>query len=97
MEDREEVDVTDTRQWQDSRIDDPKPSLYLEGGSGGEEIVGPSRGVTIAHPLKLDIPPNSHSPPIWEIIGPPEDNDVAHRATDETFAARYVSRPLLYD
>ena len=94
MEDREEVDVTDGRRWRDSHVDDP--GLDPEGGIGGE-IVGSSRGVTITHPLRLDIPPNSHSPPIWEIIGPPEDNDVAHRATDETFAARYVSRPLLYD
>ena len=97
MEDREEVDVTDTRQWQDSRIDDPKPSLYPKGGSRGEEAVGPSRGMTIAHPLKLDIPPNSHSPPIWEIIGPPEDNNTPHRATNNILTARYVPRLLLYD
>lgn len=91
-EDQEEVDVTDTRQWRDSRTDDPSPSLDPEGSLGGGEIVGPSRGVTHTHPLKLDIPPNSHSPPIWEIIGPPEDNVIPHRATNDMFTTRYVPR-----
>lgn len=82
MEVQEEVDVTDIRQSQDSHVDDPNPSLDPEEG----EIVGSSRRT--AHPLKLDIPPNSQSPPLWEVIRPPEDDDVPHRSTNETFAAR---------
>jgi len=91
MEDREGVDVTDIRQWQDSRVDDANPSLNPGGGLEGD-IVGSIRRITTTHPLKLDIPQNSHSPPIWEIIGPPEDNDIPHCATDEIFAAQSPKR-----
>ena len=88
VEDQEEVDVTDTRQWQDPHIDDPNPTLDPEGSLGGGEIVGSSRKVTVARPLKVDIPPNSHSPPLWEVIGPPEDSDIPRRTTTETFTAQ---------
>jgi len=91
MGDREEIDVTDARRWQDSSIDDPNPSLGLGGGLEG----GPSRRMATTHPLKLDIPPNSHSPPIWEIVGPPEDNNTPHRADEERFATQYVPCPPL--
>lgn len=88
MEDREELDVTDTREWRDSRVDDPNSCLDLEGGPDGGGTVGSSRRITTTHPLKVDIPPNSHSPPLWEIIGPSEDHETPHRATNETFSAR---------
>ena len=88
MEDREEVDVTDTREWRDPYVDDPNPCLDPEGGSDGEGTVGSSRRIATTHPLKVDIPPNSHSPPLWEIIGPAEDHKTPHCTTNETFAAR---------
>jgi hypothetical protein len=98
MGDREEVDVADIRHWQGAHVDDPNPILDPEGGLEGREIVGSSRKMTATHPLKLDIPPNSHSPPLWEIIGPPEDNDPPHRATGQVLTAKkYVHRPLLRD
>ena len=86
MGDREEIDVTDAQRWQDSRIDDPSPNLGPGGGLEG----GPSRRMATTHPLKLEIPPNSHSPPIWEIVGPPEDNNTPHRTDEEIFATQYV-------
>jgi len=95
MEDREEVDVTDTREWRNSHVDDPNPCLDPEGGPGGGGSVGSSRRITTTHPLKVDIPPNSHSPPLWEIIGPSEDNETPRRATNETYAARQSSRMLI--
>jgi len=72
-------------------VDDPNPSLGPEGGLEG----GPSRRTANTHPLKLDIPPNSHSPPIWEIVGPPEDNNAPNRANEEMFATQYVPCLLL--
>jgi len=84
---QEEVDVTDTCQWQGSQVDDPNPRLDHEGGQEKGEITSSSRGITITHPLKLNIPPNSHSPPPWELIGPPEDDEVPHRTTNETLTA----------
>jgi hypothetical protein len=91
----EEVDVTDVRPWHDTRADVPNISLDPE-GCLEEENVGSSRRKTAAHPLKLDIPPNSYSPPLWEIIRPPEDNRILRRTTTDTLAAqRYVhSLPL---
>jgi len=94
LEDQQEVDVTDTRQSQDSHVDDPDPGLDPESGLEGGEIVGSSRRRTTAHPLKLDIPSNPQSPPLWEVIGPPEDDDVPHRSTNETFAARQYASCL---
>ena len=88
MQDREEVDVTDVRQWQGSHVGDANPSLDPEASLEGEEAVGSSRRITNTHPLKVDIPPNSYSPPLWEIIGPSEDNDAPRRTTNETFAVQ---------
>jgi len=94
MQDREEVDVTDTREWRDSHVGDPNPSLDSEGGG----TAGSSRRIATTHPLKVDIPPNLHSRPVWEIIGPSEDNETLHRATNETFTIRqYVPCLLLRD
>lgn len=91
MEDRGEVDITDSQQWRDSHADDPNPSSNPEGGLERGEAVVPSRRITNIHPLKVDIPPNSHSPPLWEIVGPLEDDNALHHTTNETFAAqRYV-------
>jgi hypothetical protein len=88
MEGREEVDVTDTREWMDSHLDDPNPCLDPESGLEGGGTAGSSRRITTTHPLKVDIPPNSHSPHLWEIVGPSEENEAPHRTTNETFAAR---------
>lgn len=87
----EEVDVTDARQWQDSHASDSNSGLDPGSCLEREENVGSSRRVTTAHPLKLDIPPNSYSPPLWEIIGPPGDNEVPHRPT----AAQRASKRLI--
>ena len=93
----EEVDVTDARPWQDIQADILNPSLDREGRLEGEENVGSSRRITTAHPLKLEIPPNSYSPPLWETVRPPEDNGVVRRTTNDTFAAQpYVPRLPLY-
>ena len=88
IEDREEFDVTDSMAWRDSHVDDPNPSLDPEGGLEGGGTMGSSRRIATTHPLKVDIPPNLHSRPLWEIIGPSEDSETLHRATNETFAAR---------
>ena len=88
VEEREEVDVTDVRPWQDTRADISNSRLDPEGHLGAEENVGSSRGMTATHPLKLEIPQNSYSPPLWEIIGPPEDNGALRRTTTDTIAAR---------
>jgi hypothetical protein len=84
----EEREETDTRQWQDSRVNDINTDSNLQGCSEGEENVGSSRRMTTVRPLKLDIPPNSYSPPLWEVIGPPEENEGPRRATSETFTAQ---------
>jgi len=93
VEEREEVDVTDARQWQDSRANDINTDSNLQGYSEGD--VGSSRRMTTARPLKLDIPPNSYSPPLWEVIGPPEENEGPRRTTSETFATQQPSRRLI--
>lgn len=86
---REEADLADARKWGDLNS-----TLDPDGCLEREENVGSSRRTTTANPLKLDIPPNSHSPPLWEIIGPPED-EAARRATNETFAADQTSKRLI--
>jgi len=95
FEDQEEGDVTDPRQWRGSQVEDSNPNLDPGGGLGSGEIAGSSRGMMATHPLKLDIPQNSHSPPLWEIIGPPEDEEVPHRTTNETFAPQQTSKRLI--
>ena len=95
MEGREEVDITDTGEWRDSHVDDPNPSLDPRGGLEGGRTAGSSRRIATTHPLKVNIPSNSQSPPLWEIIGPSEDNEMSHRTTNETFAARQYVPCLL--
>lgn len=93
MEDREEVDVTDTMEWRDSCGEGPNRGMGPESSlSGG--TVSSSQRMTFTHPLKVDIPPNSHSPPLWEIVGPSEDNDAPHRVT-ETIATQQSSKRLI--
>lgn len=94
IDDREEVDVTDIRGWRVSYVGDTNPGLDPEAG----ETAGSSRRMTNVHPLKVDIPPNSYSPPPWEIIGPLEDNDPPHRSINETpTVLQYVSCPAHCD
>jgi len=57
--------------------------------------VGSPRRMTAANPLKLKIPPNSYSPPLWEMIGPSEDNGALRRTTDDTFVAKRTSKRLI--
>jgi len=95
MEDREEVDVTDTREWRGSHVDDPNPSFGLEGSLGGGGTAGSSRKITATHPLKVDIPPHSRSRPLWEIVGPSEENETVDHAASKTFAARQPSKKLI--
>jgi len=92
-EDRGEVDITDTQQWRDSNANDPNPED--PGGLERGEAVVSSRRMTTVRPLKVDIPTNSHSPPLWEIIGPSDDNDALRRTTNETFAAQQYVPTLL--
>lgn len=93
----EEVDVGDVRPWQDIQADVPNLRLGPDGGLE-EENVGSSRRTAGTHTLKLEIPPNSYSPPLWEIVGPPEDNGGLRRSTNDTFVAqRYVPRLLFND
>lgn len=86
---REEVDLADAQKW-----GDPNATLDPDGFLERDENLGSPRRMTPANPLKLDIPPNSHSPPLWEIIGPPED-EAAHRATNETFAVDQAPKRLI--
>ena len=96
MEDPEEVDVTDARKWRDSHAEGP--NLSPKEGMEGRDTVGSSRRTAAAHPLKVDIPLNSHSPPLWEIIGPSGDNDAPHHTANEGFATQqYVACLLLRD
>ena len=88
---REEVDLADARKWEYLRAGDPDDCLERE------ENVGSLQRTTTTNPLKLNIPPNSHSPPLWEIIGPPEDDEAAHRATNETVAEDRCALRLLPD
>lgn len=89
MRDREEVDVTDPGEWRVSHGEDPNrgmgPGSSFVGGT-----VGSSQRTTSTHPLKVDIPPNSHSPPLWEIIGPSRDDDAPHRVTETIVPQQYV-------
>ena len=87
MGEGEGVDVTDAQQWQDTQSNAQNSSLDPE-GCLEEENVGSSRRVTAANPLKLKIPPNSYSPPLWEIIGPSEESGALRRTTDDTFVAK---------
>lgn len=73
----------------------PSPSLDPEGYLDEEKNVGSSRRLTTAHPLKLDIPPNTYSPPLWEIIAPPGDNEATHRPTNETLIAPRTPKRLI--
>lgn len=52
--------------------------------------MGSSQRTTFTHPLKVDIPPNSHSPPLWEIIGPSGENDAPHRVAETITTQQYV-------
>lgn len=94
-EDQEEVDITDSGKLGDLRPNNPHRSFCPEGSSEGEENGNSSRRAIATHPLKLDIPPNSHSPPLWEIVGPPEDNETPHRTTNDTFTVQRSSRKLI--
>lgn len=93
VEEGEEIDVTDARSWQNAQADVPNSSLSPE-GCLEEEGVGSSHRITAIHPLKLEIPSNSHSPPLWETIVPPEDNGALRRTTNDTYVAqRYAPCP----
>jgi len=88
----EEVDVADARTWQDTQTGVPNPGPDPRGCLEEEENAGSSRRVTTTHPLKLEIPPNSYSPPLWETIGPSEDHS---RTTNDTFAAQRTPKRLI--
>ena len=90
MGDREEVDVTDTREWRDLHGEDPNRGMGPESGFTGGGTVGSSQRTTSTHPLKVDIPPNSQSPPLWEIVGPSGDDDAPHRVVETIAAQQYV-------
>ena len=77
-----------TWKWQDSHANQPRSSLDPEGCLEGEGDLGFLRRMTATHQLKLDIPPNSYSPPLWETTGPLEDSEVTHRAINETLTTQ---------
>ena len=97
VEEREGVCVIDARKLQGPHADDLKSGLDPEGCLEGQGNVGSSRRMTSSHPLKLDIPPNSYSPPPWEIVGPPDDNEVPHPTTNTFATPRCVLRLPLPD
>lgn len=87
VEGREELDITDARRWQDSQANITNFKLESESCSEREGNMGSSRRMTGTHLLRLDIPPTSYSPPLWEIIGPTEDSE-SSRGKKEPFDAQ---------
>ncbi|KAF9785885.1 Golgin subfamily A member 7/ERF4 family-domain-containing protein [Thelephora terrestris] len=95
VEEREEVDVTDNWKWQDPHANHPSSSSDPEGCSEGEGNVGFLRRTTATHPLELNIPSSSCSPPPWEVTGPPEGSEDIHRVINETLTTQRTSKRLI--